>query len=690
MATGGGEQPSGLQGAAGAPLPSTAGTDRDVVLHRDTILGVGSYGRVCRAEYRGVPCAAKLMHSTLFAPPATSEVPQDRQHRTPYARFLSECEVLRQIRHPNIIQYLHAYSDLDNDLPGVLLLELMETSLTAYLDERRQRAEAVPYRVEVNICHNITQALVFLHGRADAPIIHRDLSGKNVLLRGLPQNITAKVTDFGMARLGDECRSNPSLTLCPGTNVYMPPEALQDRPHYTDKIDCFSFGVLVVQILTKEFPQPGDRRIVLDEVNERRVREVDRRRNHIRLIDGAHPLRPIAFSCLEDNPVDRPSAQELSQRIANVKQAPHYVESDLNSPWCDVQARHGRHQSRSDRQRLVQNEARRPQEHIRREQQSVCGREEAHLQLTWMRGESAPCKPFRWCDAIISGTTVYFRQGGLGHLHTNYSYDCISRQWNLLPSCPLGHPTLTVIDCQLTAIGNKDPLSNQLLTLQETGRHGDRQWVTRYPSMPTKRYLTTALCTETSLIVAGGIGEGRLGQRNWLLKTVEVMDIGTQVWSTAADLLLPLTRCSVSLCGDCVYVLGGLTVGQSSPSVLTCSLRSLLESCGRSGMGRYEPGSGVWSRVADLPVCDSTCVTVHGRLLAIGGKAADTNSASSAVRVYKTSTDTWEIIGHMNVSRFKPFAVVLPSECVMVVGGAIRDNPNFTCTNEVEFATFAL
>ena len=53
------------------------------------------------------------------------------------------------------------------------------------------------------------------------------------------------VTDFGMARLADV---NPQAThftnnmMCPGTGVYMPPEAIQDKPVYTDKIDCFSFS----------------------------------------------------------------------------------------------------------------------------------------------------------------------------------------------------------------------------------------------------------------------------------------------------------------------------------------------------------------------------------------------------------------------------------------------------------------
>ena len=69
------------------------------------------------------------------------------------------------------------------------------------------------------------------------------------------------MTDFGMVRLGDE---NPqvthlTLTMCPGTDFYMPSEAVKAKPVYTEKIECFSFGMITLQILKRQFPKPGDR-----------------------------------------------------------------------------------------------------------------------------------------------------------------------------------------------------------------------------------------------------------------------------------------------------------------------------------------------------------------------------------------------------------------------------------------------
>ena len=98
-------------------------------------------------------------------------------------------------------------------------------------------------------------ALTYLHSN---DIIHRDLSSNNVLLIGA--GTRAKVTDFGMAKYFDENSTTMTpLTLCPGTLPYMSPEALDDLPVYTKKLDCFSFGVLGIQIVTRQYPKPSPR-----------------------------------------------------------------------------------------------------------------------------------------------------------------------------------------------------------------------------------------------------------------------------------------------------------------------------------------------------------------------------------------------------------------------------------------------
>ena len=300
---------------------------KSVQLLKDQSLGIGSYGAVCKAKCDDLLCAAKIIHPTPFNPTALQQIAPQREHRLPIRRFEQECEFMSAIRHPNIVQYLGMFRDTDACLP-VLLMELMDDSLTHFLESFTQ---PIPYHIQVNICHDITLALSFLDSNN---IVHRDLSSNNVLLRG---NVLAKVTDFGMARLGD---INPQAThftntMCPGTDVYMPPEAVQDKPVYTEKVDCFSFGVITVQILTRKFPNPGDR---LQEIDFNhpglprgrvcvRVLEIDRRQDHISKIPPNHSLLPIALDCLKDKDSERPSAHQLCERVADLKRTPDYRDS---------------------------------------------------------------------------------------------------------------------------------------------------------------------------------------------------------------------------------------------------------------------------------------------------------------------------------------------------------------------------
>ena len=299
-----------------------------VQLFKDQTLGIGSYGKVCKAKCDDLLCAAKLIHETLFDPTAHQLIAPQREHRLPMRRFEQECDFLSTIKHPNIVQYLGIYRDPDTGLPA-LLMELMDDSLTHFLESSTQ---PFSYHIQVNICHDITLALSFLHSNS---IIHRDLSSNNVLLIG--NAVRAKVTDFGMASLGDR---NPrathlTFTMCPGADVYMAPEAVQDNPVYTEKIDCFSFGVITLQILTQQFPKPGDRRKRM-EINhpglpsgmyEMVVSEIERRQNHISTIDPNHTLLQVSLDCLKDKDVERPSAQQLCERVAALKESPEYSES---------------------------------------------------------------------------------------------------------------------------------------------------------------------------------------------------------------------------------------------------------------------------------------------------------------------------------------------------------------------------
>ena len=289
-------------------------------------LGVGSYGAVYRAKCDQLVCAAKVLHPILF------------QTRDPSAyriveRFQREIDFLSSLRHPNIIQYLGSCQDPESRLP-VLFMELMDESLTSFLEQPASaNPPPLPLHVQVDIGHDVAQALSHLHHHE---VLHRDLSSNNILLIGSRR---AKVTDFGMARL---LGANPRLTqtYCPGTNGYMSPEALADPPNYTTKLDVFSCGVLLVQLVTRIWPNPGPRtqRIQINDplVPSGRVLvevpELERRREHLDLVPPTHPLRQLALNCIKDKEEERPTAEQLCSDLVALKESAAYRDSLQQAP----------------------------------------------------------------------------------------------------------------------------------------------------------------------------------------------------------------------------------------------------------------------------------------------------------------------------------------------------------------------
>ena len=225
-----------------------------------------------------------------------------------------------------MVQYLRLSHDPRSGLP-VLLMELLDENLTNFLERSE---EPLPYHLQVNLWDDIALALTYLHSK---DIIHRDLSGNNVLLIA---GSRAKVADFGMSKLTvvDAYLSEGGLTQCPGTLCYMSPEALLKPPTYSNKLDVFSSGVVAIQIITREYPDPDQ-----DMHNKRDdpssptgfsltpIPEVKRRKNHIDLISPDHPMLPVIKKCLADKEEDRPSAQEVCHQLALLKQATKYAQS---------------------------------------------------------------------------------------------------------------------------------------------------------------------------------------------------------------------------------------------------------------------------------------------------------------------------------------------------------------------------
>ena len=287
------------------------------------------------------------------------------------------------------------------------------------------------------------------------------------------------------------------------------------------------------------------------------------------------------------------------------------------------------------------------------------------FKMKWTEGKSGPCRMSRWYDAVVEGSTVYIRYGG----SEIFSYDITHKRWSQLPDCIHGDSSITIVKSWLTAVGgcSNPPAaahSNELFSLSGNGSR--KSWMKKFPPMPTKRGNTTVLCIGTALIVVGGLGE-----TGKVLSTVEVMNTENHQWSSAADLPEQLYFASATICGNQIYVLGGANKHFSfTKLVYNCSVSALLYSCIRSSLplNRVEKAR-IWRRVADLPVTHSTCISFHDTLLMATGGRMDSGKATTAIYMYNSATNSWEIISHMTTGRFQCFAAALPDNQLMAVGG---------------------
>ena len=186
-----------------------------------TRIGAGAYGSVDEVAI-SVCGAAKKIHD-IFQD--RSEIPQVEIHRAS-SQFVKECQLMSTLRHPNIVQFLGVCFYEGSRLPA-LVMERLLTSLHDLLEPETQPPPGTPsplsffkLGLKCSVLHNIASGLDYLHHQT-TPIIHRDLSAKNILLN---TRLVGKLADMGMARIVPHMRDvAATMTKAPGASVYMPP-----------------------------------------------------------------------------------------------------------------------------------------------------------------------------------------------------------------------------------------------------------------------------------------------------------------------------------------------------------------------------------------------------------------------------------------------------------------------------------
>ncbi|RLN68847.1 hypothetical protein BBP00_00000747 [Phytophthora kernoviae] len=178
---------------------------------------------------------------------------------------------------------------------------------------------------KLTIALHIAEGLAYMHS-LNPKVIHRDLKSKNVLLNS---EYAAKLSDFGVSRerlvAEDDVEPGPFMTPGVGTSFWIAPEVLLGKD-YDERADIFSFGVVLSEIDTDDYPYWNSGSVqAQDNPNERRSHE-----QKILEKVALGSLRPtfyndcppgvlaLAASCLEGRPENRPSASEVVLTISEL------------------------------------------------------------------------------------------------------------------------------------------------------------------------------------------------------------------------------------------------------------------------------------------------------------------------------------------------------------------------------------
>ncbi|NWX08500.1 M3K21 kinase, partial [Caloenas nicobarica] len=241
---------AGTGGGRGDPAGSLTEIDFQH-LELQEIIGVGGFGKVYRATWRGQEVAVKA---------ARQDPDEDITATAESVR--QEAKLFSMLRHPNIIA-----------LHGVCLREpnlclVMEFARGGSLNRALAAAAApgagaarggrrIPPHILVNWAVQIARGMLYLHDEAIVPILHRDLKSSNILLLEKMEhddisNKTLKITDFGLAR---EWHRTTKMSAA-GTYAWMAPEVIKSSM-FSKGSDIWSYGVLLWELLTGEVPYRG-------------------------------------------------------------------------------------------------------------------------------------------------------------------------------------------------------------------------------------------------------------------------------------------------------------------------------------------------------------------------------------------------------------------------------------------------
>ncbi|XP_072980667.1 G-type lectin S-receptor-like serine/threonine-protein kinase At1g34300 [Typha angustifolia] len=209
------------------PMRFTPQNLKDFTSNYAEKLGSGGFGVVYKGKFpSGVQVAVKILNGTL-----------DKRAEE---QFMAEVGTVGRTNHINLVR-LYGFC-FESTMKALVYEYMVNGSLDRYLFNTNYE---IKFEKLYEIAVGTAKGIRYLHEECEHKIVHYDIKPGNVLLT---PNFSAKVADFGLAKLCDRANSQLTITGARGTPGYAAPEMWMPMP-VTDKCDVYSFGMLLFEIL---------------------------------------------------------------------------------------------------------------------------------------------------------------------------------------------------------------------------------------------------------------------------------------------------------------------------------------------------------------------------------------------------------------------------------------------------------
>ncbi|XP_010064751.2 MDIS1-interacting receptor like kinase 2-like [Eucalyptus grandis] len=269
-------------------------------------IGVGGQGSVYKAQLQtGETVAVKKFKEAVDVEMANQKA------------FEQEIHALTEVWHRNIIRLRGFCSSSRHSF---LVYKFLESGSLKDVLNNEERMATFGWNRRVNVVKGVAYALSYMHHECSPPIIHRDVSSKNILL---DEEYEAHVSNFGMAKVLKPYSSN--WTSFAGTFGYATPE-LAYTMEVNKKCDVYSFGVVALEVimgshpgdlissLTSSSSSPSNNSTTSWPLKEVLDQRIPYPKGNV--LGEVALVTKTAFSCLNPKPKHRPTMQQVSRAIS--------------------------------------------------------------------------------------------------------------------------------------------------------------------------------------------------------------------------------------------------------------------------------------------------------------------------------------------------------------------------------------